>query len=167
MLVCVEGHSYADIAIRLTLEFATVGPLIAKLRAGLAAAVAPGSAATSLDPTSLDDVTLAAFADGELDAKQAWEVSTLLESDPAARARLAALRHAATAIRATVNGPMGEPVPKTLHDLIEVRRAQIATEIELAERQFIRRQEMIKLGLWAAVGLVAALAATGLILLWS
>ncbi len=72
---------------------------------------------------TFDDVTLVAYADGELDAETTREVESALAEDAEARETVRALRESASLLRAAVNGPHHSPVPERL---IEAARQQSA-----------------------------------------
>ena len=63
---------------------------------------------------SLDDATLVAYVDGELDAKAVQEVEALLERAPEARAKVAAMRDSAALARAALNPVVHETLPDRL-----------------------------------------------------
>jgi anti-sigma factor RsiW len=66
-----------------------------------------------------DEEMLLAYADDELDPKQAAAVEELLRGDPEAQAVLALLRRSATAVRHAFDAPLSEPVPERLTALLE------------------------------------------------
>jgi len=63
---------------------------------------------------SLDDATLVAYVDGELDSRAVQEVEAVLDGDPEARARVAAMRDSAALTRAALNPVVHEAVPDRL-----------------------------------------------------
>lgn len=70
--------------------------------------------------TALDDSTLVAFADGELDATTMRLVADLVARDPVAQEKLRRLREAAQLVRTALAGPAWHAaVPKGLAERIE------------------------------------------------
>lgn len=67
----------------------------------------------------LDEATLVAYADGELDADAAREVEAALAEDPRAQALARELIVSAGLIRAAFAGCLAEPLPKRLVDAVE------------------------------------------------
>ncbi len=64
--------------------------------------------------TGLDDSTLVAYVDDELDAEQARAVETALAGDPEARSRVVVFRETAALVRAAFDDPAREPVSPRL-----------------------------------------------------
>lgn len=64
--------------------------------------------------TNIDDITLLAYVDGELDAAMARTVEQSLQDDPRMTREVRRLRESATLIRAAVNEPVHGPVPRSL-----------------------------------------------------
>lgn len=64
--------------------------------------------------TSLDDTTLLAYVDGELDEVTARAVEVALQDNPAALRKVRLLRESATLVRAAVNEPVHGPTPLRL-----------------------------------------------------
>lgn len=62
----------------------------------------------------LDDTTLVAFVDGELDPVEASAVEAALRRDPAAAARAQALRESASLLRSAFGEMVAAPVPERL-----------------------------------------------------
>lgn len=62
----------------------------------------------------LDETTLVAYVDGELDAKTAREVEMALARDPRAQETVKALRESAAMVRAAFNDPLHQEVPSRL-----------------------------------------------------
>src|SRR5271170_5141281 len=103
----------------------------------------------------LDENTLVAYVDGELDAATAREVERLLDGSPAARNTVAKLRSSAALVRAAFADAVHEPPPPGLVELLRTakpsRRPQryalpVAASIAL----------LIGLGLGVAAGLTGA-----------
>lgn len=67
----------------------------------------------------IDDETLMAYADGELDAAQAAQVEQLLQRDAAAAARVAQHRALRTQLRSDFSAVLSEPVPDRLLNLLQ------------------------------------------------
>jgi len=74
--------------------------------------------------TSLDDGTLVAFADGELDATTMRLVADLVARDPAAQEKVRQLRAAAQLVRASLAEPVWQAVPAGMAERIERHRRQ-------------------------------------------
>lgn len=64
--------------------------------------------------TNIDDTTLLAYVDGELDAETARAVEQSLRDDPRMAREVRRLRESATLIRAAVNEPVHGPAPRSL-----------------------------------------------------
>lgn len=64
--------------------------------------------------TGLDNSTLVAYVDGELDAEQARAVKATLTGDPEARSRVEIFHETAALLRAAFEEPAGEPVSPNL-----------------------------------------------------
>ena len=62
----------------------------------------------------LDETTLMAYVDGELDAETAREIEMALAREPEARNIVARLRQNTTMVRAAFNDPMHEEIPSRL-----------------------------------------------------
>lgn len=67
-----------------------------------------------MDMTSVDDTTLIAYVDGELDAATARVVEAEIRLDPDLELRVRRLRESAALVRAAVNEPCHGPVPDEL-----------------------------------------------------
>jgi anti-sigma factor RsiW len=80
----------------------------------------------------LNDTTLVAYVDGELDCGASREVATALESDPEARERVCRLRQAAVLVRAVFNRAAGEAVRPGLAAIIDHRPVRDYRRIGLA-----------------------------------
>jgi anti-sigma factor RsiW len=72
----------------------------------------------------LDEGTLVAFVDGELDAATAREVVRRIAEDPEVREKVRLLRGSALLIRAAFSGPAWEEVPPRLSRLVAQPRAR-------------------------------------------
>lgn len=68
----------------------------------------------------IDDITLMAYVDGELDPKDCAEVEACLARDPALREEVQRLRESTAMVRAAFNHVLHAPMP----ELTAVRRAQ-------------------------------------------
>jgi surface antigen len=66
----------------------------------------------------IDDVTLVAYADGELDAETRREVEAALAEDSEARERVRALRESASLLRGALNEFHHSPVPERLVEAV-------------------------------------------------
>jgi anti-sigma factor RsiW len=71
---------------------------------------------------TLDDSTLVAYVDGELDGASASEVESVLASDPAARSRAQVFRETSRVLHVAFGKPSREPVSPSLS---EERRAAV------------------------------------------
>jgi anti-sigma factor RsiW len=67
----------------------------------------------------LDDSTLVAYVDGELDDASAAEVESALASDPAAQSRVQVFRETSRVLRVTFGKPSREPVSPSLSEVSE------------------------------------------------
>lgn len=61
--------------------------------------------------TNVDDLTLMAYVDGELDAETARSVEAKIQQDPAARRKVRLLRESAALVHSCANEPVHDPVP--------------------------------------------------------
>ncbi|HEY9079430.1 RT0821/Lpp0805 family surface protein [Magnetovibrio sp.] len=73
---------------------------------------------------NLDEGTLIAYVDGELDSQTAREVEAKLRDDPQARKFVERLREIAALSRVAFNDTLHEPVPQQLRDAITATLAQ-------------------------------------------
>ena len=69
--------------------------------------------------TNLDDETLVAYVDGELEPEQRESVEAGLGEDPAAREKVRTFRESAAMLRATYDPVLAEPVPERLRAAVE------------------------------------------------
>lgn len=111
--------------------------------------------------TRLDDETLLAYADGELDPRRAAEVEVRLRDDPEARQRLERLRESARLARDAFRDTLEAPVPERLLKALDQDSAPAMAKV-LPFKTRSRPPRSLPLKAAAAV-LVAAL---GLGLLW-
>ncbi len=104
---------------------------------------------------TLDDHTLMAYVDGELDADTAAEVETALAGDVAAQARIDALRDSAARVRAALNAVVHEPVPERLVAALRAPRRGAAEVIALSAAG--RRTRLVRplMALAASLALLA------------
>ena len=72
----------------------------------------------------LDDETLVAYVDGELDPKLCQAVETALRDDPTARAKERIFRESAAMLRAAYDRVVEEPVPERLRAVLEGSASQ-------------------------------------------
>ena len=72
----------------------------------------------------VDDETLVAYVDGQLDARETDAVEAALAKDPEARQTVRALREGAALLRAAFNEPMNEPVPPRILETIDQAAAR-------------------------------------------
>jgi anti-sigma factor RsiW len=71
----------------------------------------------------IDDATLAAYVDGELDPRQLREIDRLLTSDPQARHKVRRMRETTALLRAACAESHFQKVPDNLRALVEKRSA--------------------------------------------
>lgn len=83
---------------------------------------------------NLDESTLIAYVDGELDAQTVREVEAKLIDDPEARKFVERLRELAALSRVAFNDTLHEPVPQHLRDTIAATLAQTTSSAENAEK---------------------------------
>ncbi len=74
----------------------------------------------------LDEGTLVAFVDGELDPAAAHDIARRLADDPAAQEKVRLLRRSAALLRAAFAGPEWEEVPPLLARLVSRQRGALA-----------------------------------------
>jgi hypothetical protein len=103
---------------------------------------------------SVDNETLLAFADGELNGDEAAAVEAALAADPALREKLDAHRRLRTQLSAAFDGALTETVPARLTEAAQPRGAEV---VNLADRRAIK---------WSARewGAIAASIAAGLLI---
>ena len=105
-----------------------------------------------------NDETLVAYLDGELDTADRDEVETWLDSDPAARGRLAALSEATDLVRSAYDEIVNEPVPERLIAAVRGKTAKVPESKVIALRRVVRSRPIGQVfgggwGLAAAAGL--------------
>jgi len=83
---------------------------------------------------NLDESTLIAYVDGELDSQTAREVEAKLSDDPEAQKFVERLRELAALSRVAFNDTLHEPVPQHLRDTITATLAQNASATEDAAK---------------------------------
>lgn len=85
----------------------------------------------------IDDATLMAYADGELDAAARAEVEAAIAADPTLQARMAAHRELRATVAGTYAGVTDEPVPDRLTTMLQPRAEVVdfATARERREAQ--------------------------------
>jgi hypothetical protein len=109
--------------------------------------------------TKLDDETLLAFADGELDPRQAAQVAVLLADDPAARETLRIFQESAALVRGAFDQTLHEPIPERLLKTInETRIDSTVSDLRLAQPTSAAKQKKRLLSappVWAAAASVA------------
>jgi len=86
---------------------------------------------------NLDESTLIAYVDGELDAQTAREVEAKLSGDPTARKLVERLREIAALSRVAFNDTLHEPVPRHLRDAISDKLAQSTPDNGAAETNVV------------------------------
>ena len=122
-LVCVEGLTYRDAAEVLGIPIGTVMSRLARARLGLMREIehARHGDVRECRPhggtmNELDDATLVAFVDGELEPTAMREVAALVARDPAAEEKVRRLRASATLVRAAFSDPRYQVVPAALSE---------------------------------------------------
>jgi anti-sigma factor RsiW len=114
----------------------------------------------------IDDKTLLAYADGELDPSRAADVERMLARDPALAGKLEQHRRLAGRLRASYDPVLKEPIPERL-----ARTASGGAKvISLAEARAARAAKHPPLRDWRGGGLIAAGLAAALVLgevLWA
>jgi len=100
--------------------------------------------------TELDDTTLVAYVDGELDAATAREVERALETSPAARNTVAQLRTSAALVRAAFADALHEPPPAGL-----VARLRATPQRRWSARQWLPIAASIALVVGLGAGALA------------
>ncbi|WP_290593051.1 hypothetical protein [Arenimonas sp. SCN 70-307] len=105
---------------------------------------------------SIDDRTLMAYADGQLDAAEAARVEAAVAADPALAAALAGHRALAGALRDAYAPVLDEPVPAALQALL--REPEAAANVASLADARARRAAPPRFGLPAWIGVAAALA---------
>jgi anti-sigma factor RsiW len=102
----------------------------------------------------LDENTLVAYVDGELDAATAREVERALEGSPAARNTVAKLRSSAALVRAAFADAVHEPPPPGLVELLRIAKPSRARRYALPVAASIAL--LIGIGIGIAVGVTGA-----------
>lgn len=105
---------------------------------------------------SIDDRTLMAYADGQLDAAEAARVEAAVAADPALASALAAHRALAGALREAYAPVLDEAVPEHLQALL--REPDAAANVASLDAARARRAAPPRFGLPAWIGMAAALA---------
>ncbi|MEE4378370.1 MAG: hypothetical protein V2J55_12805 [Candidatus Competibacteraceae bacterium] len=113
--------------------------------------------------TKLDDETLLAFADGELDSQQMELVATQLTNDPEARETLRIFQESAALVKDAFDQPLHEPVPdRLLQTINETEPDASVSDMRLARQKAgtAKRQKPVfsTLAAAASVALVVGLA---------
>ena len=109
--------------------------------------------------TKLDEETLMAYADGELDPRRAAEVEALLAEDAEARATVQMFRDSAASLRAPFDRVLREPVPERLLAALDRPPAGKVRDIRLARRGVLSR--LLPQAAWARAAAVALLVGAG------
>lgn len=84
--------------------------------------------------TKLDEETLMAYVDGELDPRRAAEVEALLVEDPEARATVRIFQESAARVREAFDPILREPVPERLLRAVNAPATGKVGDIRLARR---------------------------------
>ena len=109
--------------------------------------------------TKLDEETLMAYVDGELDPPRAAEVEALLAEDAEARATVQMFRDSAAALRGAFDPILREPVPERLLAAVNAPPTGKVHDIRLARRGAWSR--FLPQTAWAQAAAVALLVGTG------
>ncbi len=109
--------------------------------------------------TKLDEETLMAYVDGELDPHRAAEVEALLAEDAEARATVRMFRDSAAALRGAFDPILREPVPKRLLAAVNAPATGKVHDIRLARRSALSR--FLPQIAWAQAAAVALLVGAG------
>lgn len=109
--------------------------------------------------TKLDEETLMAYVDGELDPRRAAEVEALLAEDAEARATVRMFRDSAASLRAPFDQVLREPVPERLLATVNRPPAGKVRDIRLARRGALSR--FLPPTAWARAAAVALLVGAG------
>lgn len=104
-------------------------------------------------PDEIDETTLMAYADGELDADQSAQIEQLLKRNSAAAARVAQHKALRSQLQAGLSGVLSEPVPEQLLNVLKQRGNRLHDNIvdlsHARQRKNIARQW--KGGEWSAI----------------
>lgn len=109
--------------------------------------------------TKLDEETLMAYVDGELDPGRAAEIEALLAEDAEARATVQMFRDSAAALRGAFDPILREPVPERLLAAVNAPPTGKVRDIRLARRGALSR--FLPQTAWARAAAVALLVGTG------
>ena len=105
---------------------------------------------------TIDDDTLMAYVDGELEPEQWLALEQALGQDPALAGRVAALRALNTRLSAAMAGELAKPVPERLLNAVRTAPAGAARLVDLGARHITRST-----GPWPRWGAIAASVALG------
>lgn len=100
----------------------------------------------------LDDETLLAYVDGELDSQRALQVRKLLENDQEARERVRIFRQSAMVLHGVFDAPLHEPVPDRL-----LSAASGQQPADLKARRQHRNDGIARRTVWAVAAMVLLL----------
>ena len=109
--------------------------------------------------TQLDEETLMAYVDGELDPRRAAEVEALLAEDAEARATVQMFRDSAALVRGAFDPILREPVPARLLAAVNAPVTSKVSDIRLARRSPLSR--FFPQTVWARAAAVALLIGAG------
>ncbi|HRD92974.1 MAG TPA: hypothetical protein PK201_07580 [Accumulibacter sp.] len=109
--------------------------------------------------TKLDEVTLMAYVDGELDPRRAAEVEALLAEDAEARATVRMFRDSAASLRGPFDQVLREPVPERLLATVNRPTTDKVRDIRSARRGAPSR--FLPQTAWARAAAVALLVGAG------
>lgn len=107
--------------------------------------------------SKLDDETLLAYVDGQLDAQRTAEVEAHLARDPEARETVRVFRESAALLQGRFDGPSREPVPERLLDTVRDAPTDRARLLQFPDRHWIGSAQRIMPPLATAAGLVLAI----------
>ena len=109
--------------------------------------------------TKLDEETLMAYVDGQLDRQRAAEVEALLVEDAEARATVRMFQDSAATVRQAFDGILREPAPARLLAAVNAPAAGKVSDVRLTRRR--SRLRFFPQATWAQAAAVALLIGTG------
>lgn len=109
--------------------------------------------------TKLDEETLMAYVDGQLDRQRAAEVEALLAEDAEARATVHMFQDSAAKVRQAFDDILREPVPARLLAAVNAPAAGKVSDVRLARRR--SRWRFFPQTAWAQAAAVALLIGAG------
>src|SRR5438128_1111589 len=93
-------------------------------------------------PNEIDDATLMAYADGELNAAQSAHIEQLLKRDSIAAARVAQYKALRSQLQAGLSAVLSEPVPERLYNVMKAHASKAQDNVvDLSQAR--RKRSMI------------------------